>query len=533
MAIPTFPAQGSTDWYSWASGVDAAGRQLQGREPLLHTRVQVDPDTWTMYAADLTTLTVPTPDGTGVVVHPSPLFFPDGWNGWRYWLAFTPYAGQSGTVENPSIAVSDDGITWQVPTGVTNPLVTTPPSGAYNSDAHLTVGPDGRMYIFYRAYGLGGGTTVTIRYIASSDGVTWSAPIDTVSAALATEDVVSPSVWWDGGAGQWVMLAVDPKQSPAVITRRTSATLGTTWAKTVSSYTPALPTGRRIWHMFATYIGGQVIALINENGGIDGAPGALYFLVSDDQGRTFRRAVNQFGGPTFPNMYRSTFIPTFKDDGLSVEVFLGDLSAFYKGPIVRRRDVFGDYARDVAAARLKTYPYLVGDTFIRANSTTGIGVADTGQAWTTYDGAPGIVGNEAYATTAANTKAVIDVGASDFYASVLTYGTTGQSWLMVRAADTANYLRFGVNSGECWWELISGGGVAAAMSPSVVIPPGTSIRRLLSVRAVGDLYQFYLDGRKISEMRSTVGQTNTRVGFQTDNTGTRFIGLTVRAPAVT
>src|SRR5690348_14420171 len=27
------------------------------------------------------------------IVHPSLLFFDEGWNGWRYWMAYTPYNG--------------------------------------------------------------------------------------------------------------------------------------------------------------------------------------------------------------------------------------------------------------------------------------------------------------------------------------------------------------------------------------------------------------------------------------------------------
>src|SRR5699024_10013244 len=62
---------------------------------------------------------VPTHDpltDAGEAVHPSVLYFPDGWNGHRYWMAYTPYAGGTDGREDPCIAYSDDGTNWTVPT---------------------------------------------------------------------------------------------------------------------------------------------------------------------------------------------------------------------------------------------------------------------------------------------------------------------------------------------------------------------------------------------------------------------------------
>lgn len=84
------------------------------------------------------------------VVHPSCQFFPRGWNGWRYWMAFTPYPNANSDYENPSIAVSNDGEEWVLPLGLTNPLVGKPAVG-YNADTHLAMSPDGgTMYPMQR-----------------------------------------------------------------------------------------------------------------------------------------------------------------------------------------------------------------------------------------------------------------------------------------------------------------------------------------------------------------------------------------------
>ena len=54
-------------------------------------------------------LNIPKYDASGVV-HPDVMYFPSGKDGYKYWMAYTPYPPQS--KENPSIIRSNDGITW-------------------------------------------------------------------------------------------------------------------------------------------------------------------------------------------------------------------------------------------------------------------------------------------------------------------------------------------------------------------------------------------------------------------------------------
>ena len=39
------------------------------------------------------------------------------WNGFRYWMAMTPFHGGNEDLENPCILASHDGFAWQEPTG--------------------------------------------------------------------------------------------------------------------------------------------------------------------------------------------------------------------------------------------------------------------------------------------------------------------------------------------------------------------------------------------------------------------------------
>lgn len=40
--------------------------------------------------------------------HPSVISFDNTWNGYKYWMTYTPYQEGNGEEENPSIAVSND-----------------------------------------------------------------------------------------------------------------------------------------------------------------------------------------------------------------------------------------------------------------------------------------------------------------------------------------------------------------------------------------------------------------------------------------
>ena len=68
-------------------------------------------------------LIIKTPEGSNQPYHPSVIYIPEGWNGYKYWMAETPYPlGEDGDWkglppyrerwENPCVHVSKDGIHW-------------------------------------------------------------------------------------------------------------------------------------------------------------------------------------------------------------------------------------------------------------------------------------------------------------------------------------------------------------------------------------------------------------------------------------
>lgn len=159
----------------------------------------------------------------GSTAHPSVIYFPQKWNGKKYWMAFTPHFGTINTLsdyvqyENPHIMCSDDGINWTEPVDhfgnvIQNPLAqpinaewaAANSSFGYYSDTHIEMGDDGYMYLYYRGNYMPYPTLtdpnkiVFILMRKSRDGVNWSEPVLIKSTTDADVDngsgMVSPAI---------------------------------------------------------------------------------------------------------------------------------------------------------------------------------------------------------------------------------------------------------------------------------------------------------------------------------------------------
>ena len=131
--------------------------------------------------------------------HPSIISFDDEWNGYKYWMAYTPYPEANGEEENPCIAVSNDLYKWETPVGMVNPIADNEETGcAELKDSHILYRDDlNRIEVWYLgrvSKNIGGDdTSLTLFRKYSYDGITWSnyEIMDYVS-------YLSPTVFWDG-----------------------------------------------------------------------------------------------------------------------------------------------------------------------------------------------------------------------------------------------------------------------------------------------------------------------------------------------
>jgi hypothetical protein len=117
----------------------------------------------------------PTYDGSGQVVEPTVLYFPNSWQGHVYWMVLSAYPFGQNRFENPSILVSEDGQTWSVPSGLQNPIAV-PAQGNF-ADATIVYDNESDELVAYFLNDVRG-----IEYresmlrITSADGIHWTAP---------------------------------------------------------------------------------------------------------------------------------------------------------------------------------------------------------------------------------------------------------------------------------------------------------------------------------------------------------------------
>ena len=113
-------------------------------------------------------------DGGNQPYHPSVVNFSDKFNGYKYWMAYTPYPFGDDNHEDPCIVASNDLLKWVTPSGIKNPIdtATNNPSVDYWSDTELFYNNStNKMELWYR--GIKGNSGFWVRR-TSSNGVEWS-----------------------------------------------------------------------------------------------------------------------------------------------------------------------------------------------------------------------------------------------------------------------------------------------------------------------------------------------------------------------
>ena len=197
------------------------------------------------------TMPIPTYDGSGQVTEPSIIVFDSPWHGFRYWMAFSPYPHGNDSHENPSIVASDDGITWQLPPGLVNPLALPGPSG-YLADATIFHDSDAdQLWVYYLEI-KPAEKSLRIIKLVSPDGVQWQE--QGPSLRVLPYNALSPTV--EKNANGYSMWTVNSgpagcSATSATVEVRTSMD-GTEWSgpQRVSLEQP----GYVVWHINVSYI---------------------------------------------------------------------------------------------------------------------------------------------------------------------------------------------------------------------------------------------------------------------------------------
>lgn len=196
-----------------------------------------------------TPLVTPTYDGSGQTVEPTVLYFPNGWQGYQYWMAVSPYPYEDERLENPSILVSDDGQHWKVPPGLANPIASPDPHTTLADATVVYDDASNQLWVYY-LHDMHQGPTQSYRgslmRTTSADGIHWSAPQLVISGVNAILN--SPSVGKVGS--KFVLWTVDTGSGCttqiAAVNQRTSSD-GVNWStpQTLRINQP----GYVIWHL--------------------------------------------------------------------------------------------------------------------------------------------------------------------------------------------------------------------------------------------------------------------------------------------
>lgn len=154
-------------------------------------------------------ITLHSPDGYDMFLHPNVLYFPDKLFGYKYWMAITPFPTiaplYDDYYENPCIYASNNGLDWVQPG--TNPIDAIEDehivTRGYMSDPVLCI-KNGVLECWYRR------TTVNptidinreteLLRKTTTDGVTWSAREVMVPDMnyINTFEFTAPKIYWDG-----------------------------------------------------------------------------------------------------------------------------------------------------------------------------------------------------------------------------------------------------------------------------------------------------------------------------------------------
>ena len=140
--------------------------------------------------------------GRTQATHPKVLRFQKKWNGYRYWIAYTPYPYGNAIKENPCVMASNDLVKWNIISKKNIPL-DKPPGKAtkkrYNSDTHLVYINDTDTLELYWRYVDDIKGTVTIYKMTTKDGIKWSNKEIVLKDNRKKNDYLSPAIIYENG----------------------------------------------------------------------------------------------------------------------------------------------------------------------------------------------------------------------------------------------------------------------------------------------------------------------------------------------
>jgi hypothetical protein len=168
---------------------------------------------------------------------------------------------------------------------------------------------------------------------------------------------------------------------------------------------------------------------------------------------------------------------------------------------------------------------VVTDTFTRADSTTTMGNAETGQAWSALGGVWGILSNKGYPVSGTNPTASVDGGFDDGYVQATWNRQASHSGLLFRCTNSANFLLASSASTTHLWRNVAGSFLQLATNATAVWTTGAT--QTMRVEFVGSAIEIYIEG--VLRLSHTLSAPDTAtfagiapVGIRSVHTNERF-----------
>jgi len=262
-----------------------------------------------LVTAEIRPFRIQTFEGSGETVHPDIAVVPQWWRGSSWRLVATPYPNGDAQYENPSEYIGESWTEWEIPQGLTNPVVK--PKQGYLSDPDQLYNPaTDELWMYYRQVMRGN----LIWLVTSKNGVRWSLPREVLRAP--NHQIVSPSIVRVNDS-TWYMWSINAGApgcaAKHTIVERRRSTDGMTWSAP-EPVTLDTPPGVWPWHIDVEWVpaASQYWAAFNVKDSVGCVTGELEFATSTD-GITWTVApsplITRHAIPDFADIvYRASFV---------------------------------------------------------------------------------------------------------------------------------------------------------------------------------------------------------------------------------
>ena len=262
----------------------------------------------------ITKLNIISSYGDNEAYHPKILSFKDKWNGYKYWMSYTPYPAGNGELENPHIVASNNLTKWETPEGLVNPLDEISKDGdknKYNSDLD-------RIECFWRYVDDTENKAIIYRKY-STNGVDFSEKeVFIESEDRKSLDYVSPAIIYENG--KYKMWYVDQRE-----VNYKETTDGKNWSETKTVEFKYKDEKLYTWHIdvIKTEKGYEMITVAYQNVN-NRKTMKLYYTYSENETENWAKAEKILEPTTRTNnwdnsgLYRSSMI---YEDGVYIVLY--------------------------------------------------------------------------------------------------------------------------------------------------------------------------------------------------------------------